>query len=318
MSTTIINHLNQRVALVTGGARGIGLAIAQDFINQGCKVVLADNGVSIDGSRADPEIAGNTAALLGDSAVAFTDDIATINGAARAVNFAKERWGRLDLVVNCAAILRDHFIFKAKPTDFDEVIRVNLAAAYYVLAAASPIFREQVKVSLESESEYTWGRVVNIVSTAGFYGNFGQSSYASAKSGLLGLTRCVALDLARSGIMVNAVAPFARSRVTETIVPANEAQSIYKERAMKVDPERVATVVSWLCSDAGAGISGQLFGVRGREVFLFSQPRPVQKVVLDSEEWGIEGLGQNAKEYFEKDYIELTTDLEEFNTEPAT
>ena len=310
------SRLANRTALVTGGARGIGLAIARDFIEKGAKVVIADNGAGIDGREPDRSICQSASESMGDNALAYPDDIATPQSAVEVVQLALDHWGRLDIVVNCAAILRDHFIFKANPQNFDEVLRVNLAGAYYILAAATPVFREQAKAGGE-DSPYTWGRIVNIVSTAGFYGNYGQSAYASAKAGLMGLTRVAAFDLARSNVTVNAVAPFARSRVTEIIVPANDEQAKYKERALKIDPAYVATVVSWLCSDLAGHVTGQLFGVRGREFFLFSQPRPVKSRRFEPEEWGIESLSSFAERELQDCYTELVTDLEAFNKEPA-
>ncbi len=310
------SKLDGRVALVTGGARGIGLGIAQDFLNRGARVVIADNGAEIDGANADDAVCHSVAESLGQNAQCYPFDIATPKSANEAVQLAVDKWGRLDIVVNCAAILRDHFIFKAVPENFDEVVRVNLAGAYYVLGAATPVIREQAK-NADQESPYTWGRVVNIVSTAGFYGNYGQSAYASAKAGLMGLTRVAAFDLARSGITVNAVAPFARSRVTETIIPANDEQAKYKERAMKIDPKYVATMVSWLCSNHAVKVTGQLFGVRGREVFLFSQPRPVQSSIIEAQEWGVEAIAKISSSKFHDGYTELVTDLEAFNKEPA-
>ena len=116
------------------------------------------------------------------------------------------------------------------------------------------------------------------MSSAGLYGNLGQAAYASAKAGLFGLTRVTAMDLARAQITANAVAPFARTRVTDIIQPANEAQKSYKERALKIGAHHVANLVTALCSPAGKGITGQLLGVRGREVFLFGQPRPVARI----------------------------------------
>ena len=305
--------LEGRVALITGGARGIGQAIVENFIQHGARVVIADNGGTIDGANSNESVVRQAASQFGDSAVGCFVDIGSAESAQTAVSTALDQWGRLDLVVNNAAILRDHFIFKAKPEDFDEVIRVNLSGYYYVLAAATPILREQVKRA-DPNHAYSWGRIVNIVSTAGFYGNFGQSSYASSKSGIIGLTRVAALDLARAGIAVNAVAPFARSRVTETIVPANKEQEVYKERALKIDPGYVASVVNWLCSDQGKGVTGQLFGVRGREVFLFSQPRPVRKFNMTSTDSA--GLAIQAEANFEDSYTDLITDLEAFNSEP--
>ncbi len=310
-------ELTGRVALITGGARGIGFAIANDMIQRGANVVIVDNGGSIDGKSFDESVLEKALDRLGKAAEGCFVDIGNFASAQRVVRSALDKWGRLDIVINNAAILRDHFIFKANPSDFDEVIRVNLAGAYYTLAAASPVLKEQSKQA-PAGTPYLAGRVINIVSTAGFYGNYGQSAYASAKSGLMGLTRVAALDLARTKVTVNAIAPFARSRVTEIIVPANEEQKKYKDRALKIDPKYVATVASWLSSDLARSISGQLFGVRGRQVFLFSLPRPVTTIRIKKDSWNISTLDQLSKEEFSSHYSELTTDLEFFNTEPLT
>ena len=309
-----MNFLKGRVAIVTGGARGIGLAISKEFVMQGASVLVADNGANIPGTEFDASITADTVARLGDSAYAYESDIGSYHSACSAVECAIDRWGRVDLVINCAAILRDHFIFKSRPEDFDEVIRVNLSGAYYLLAAATPIIRQQAKAA--DDAPYTWGRVINIVSTAGFYGNYGQSAYASAKSGLMGLTRAAALDLRRDGITVNAVAPFAGTRVTDTIIPANDEQALYKTRAVKISTQYVATMVAWLCSELAYPISGQLFGVRGREIFLFSQARPTKRVAVPAADWDVKSLAQAASDHFSESLTGFTTDLEEFNTEP--
>src|SRR5207253_11471595 len=139
--------------------------------------------------------------------------------------------------------------------------------------AASAAMREQAKNGRPA------GSIVNIVSTARIYGNFGQSAYGAAKAGLIGLTRVVAHDLARSGIRCNAVTPFAATRVTESIKPANDAQAAYQEKAPKVPAPYVARLVSFLASDAASHVSGQLCGARGRELFVSSQPRPAQRLL---------------------------------------
>jgi NAD(P)-dependent dehydrogenase (short-subunit alcohol dehydrogenase family) len=156
-----------------------------------------------------------------------------------------------------------------------------------------------------------WGRVVNIVSTAGLYGNYGQAAYASAKAGLVGLTRVVALDMQRSQVTCNAVAPFAATRVTESIRPANPAQAAYKERALTVPARAIAELVGWLAGPEATGITGQLFGVRGKEIFLVSQPRPVGRLVNSGA-----NLGAAIAETLAPHYSELTTDLEAFATDP--
>jgi NAD(P)-dependent dehydrogenase (short-subunit alcohol dehydrogenase family) len=236
---------------------------------------------------------------------AVCGDVADAEVANAAVQTAQARFGGLDIVVNNAAIIRDAFIFKSDGAAWDAVIRTNLTGAQRLLAAATPAMREQAKAGRPP------GAVVNIVSTAGIYGNFGQAAYGAAKAGLIGLTRVVAHDLARSGIRCNAVAPFAATRVTETIKPANEAQAAYKHKAMQVPATYVARLVSFLSSEAAAGISGQLFGVRGRELFIFSQSRPKERVVQPHEGFDATAIAQLVP-YF----ADLVTDLEAFSDDP--
>lgn len=303
--------LSGRVALVTGGARGIGLAVSRRLHELGASVVIADSGVSIAGEEPDASVAESAAAALGDRAAAFTSSIAEPEAAAAAVSFALARFGAVDLVVNNAAILRGGFVFKTNSRDWDAVLQNNLSAAFYVLAAATPHLRERAKAG------YAPGRIVNVTSSTGLYGNFGQSAYASSKAGLVGLTRVVALEMARSGVTCNAVVPFAATRVTEAIQPANEAQTQYKARALTISPRYVAELVAFLCASEGRDVTGQLIGVRGREVFLFAQPRPVERLVMPEDGWSGPELAAAFAGPFRSRLTELTTDLEAFNTEPV-
>jgi NAD(P)-dependent dehydrogenase (short-subunit alcohol dehydrogenase family) len=296
--------LKDRIAIVSGGARGIGLAIAEDLAARGAAVVIVDAGVSISGQPDQPMLA-ETIAKGKQNWAAVCGDVADAEVANAAVQTAQARFGGLDIVVNNAAIIRDAFIFKSDGAAWDAVIRTNLTGAQRLLAAATPAMREQAKAGRPP------GAVVNIVSTAGIYGNFGQAAYGAAKAGLIGLTRVVAHDLARSGIRCNAVAPFAATRVTETIKPANEAQAAYKHKAMQVPATYVARLVSFLSSEAAAGISGQLFGVRGRELFIFSQSRPKERVVQPHEGFDATAIAQLVP-YF----ADLVTDLEAFSDDP--
>jgi NAD(P)-dependent dehydrogenase (short-subunit alcohol dehydrogenase family) len=309
MSEHLRDSMNGRVALITGGARGIGLAISKTLHARGASVVILDSGVSINGETPDPSVAEAVAKELGARALALSTDVSVPENAAAAVSTAVSSFGAIDLVVNAAAILRDSLIFKGNPTNWDTVLRSNLSGAFYVLAAATPHLREQVKAGRAA------GRIVNITSSAGLYGNFGQSAYASAKAGLVGLTRVVAMDMARSGVTCNAVAPFAATRVTDAIQPANAEQAQYKQRALTVPARHVAEFVAFLCSNAAGQTTGQLFGVRGREVFLFSQPRPVAQFVTPDDEG--ESLAELFREGFASKLTGLETDLEAFNTEPV-
>ena len=302
--------LNGRVALVTGGAAGIGKAIAETLAASGAAVVVADCGTAINGDGADPSAAEKLAATL-PKAAAFTESIASPSAGESAVALAVKKFGGLDIVVNNAAILRDGFIFKSDPGDWEAVLRTNLSAAYYVARAATPVMRDQVKAE-RGGKPYAWGRIVNIVSTAGLYGNFGQSPYASAKAGLFGLTRVIAHDMARSGVTCNAVAPFAATRVTDSIKPANPAQEAYKKGALTVPAADVAAFVAYLCSSKAQDITGQLFAVRGREIFVMSQPRPVARLVAERGQ----DLDAQVRKALASGFTKLETDLEAFASDP--
>jgi NAD(P)-dependent dehydrogenase (short-subunit alcohol dehydrogenase family) len=301
--------LENRVAVVTGAARGIGLAIAEDLSAHGARVVIVDAGVSISGTLEDPALAGKVATGR-EGWAGVCGDIADAAVAREAVETAQKRFGGVDIVVNNAAIIRDAFIFKSDDAAWDAVIRTNLTGAQRLLAAATPAMREQAKAGRAP------GAIVNIVSTAGIYGNFGQGAYGAAKAGLIGLTRVVAHDLARSGIRCNAVSPFAATRVTESIKPANEAQSAYKARALQVPALYVARLVTFLASDAAAKISGQLFGARGRELFVFSQPRPAARLLQPPGGFELAKLADEIQALAPQ-FADLVTDLEAFSGDPV-
>lgn len=228
--------LEGRSAIVTGAGRGIGRTIAEALAAQGAKVIVADAGLSTSGDGADPALAREVAATIGKSALAFTESIASPGTARQLVDLALRSFDRIDIVVNNAAIRRDAPVFEADPADWDAMIRNNLSAPFYLTGAATTIMRRRG----------TAGRVVNIVSEAGLFGIAGQAAYASAKAGLIGLTRATAMDLSDTTITANAVLPF--------------------------DGETVPELVTALCTPAAQSVTGQVLGVRGREVFRFGSP----------------------------------------------
>jgi len=309
-----VSDLTGRVAIVTGAAGTIGAAIVSELVACGAAVVAVDNGASIDGRTADPALVAAAAAPFGAAVATLSTSIADPGTAEAAVALARERFGGLDLVINNAAILRDAFLFKGNRADFEAVVATNLTASYDLLRVATPIFRDNVKNGRGPEP-YRWGRIVNIGSTAALYGNYGQAAYASAKAALLGLTRVAALDMARSHVTSNMIVPFAASRVTESIVPATEAQATYKADALSIPATPVGRFVTYLCSQQAQHVTGQIFGVRGREIFLFSQPRPIARTTAMPAA-SIEDLSALVDEVFAPHFVALETDLDAFATPP--
>ncbi|MDA8199254.1 MAG: SDR family NAD(P)-dependent oxidoreductase [Thermaerobacter sp.] len=261
-------ELAGRHAIVTGGARGIGLAVARALGSRGAKIVLADAGLDPTGRPEDPSVAANAAAALraeGIEAVPFVEALSTAETAERLVAFATERLGPVDILVNNAAVLQDRMVWNLTMAAWDEVLAVNLSSAFYLLRQVAPGMRER-----------RWGRVINMVSSAGLIGNTGQANYAAAKGGLAALSRVAALDLARYGVTVNAVAPFAHTRITDLIVPRHPAVAEYLTTVRGVaSPDSVGQLAAYLATEEAKVYTGQVFGVRGGEVFLFSAPRPV-------------------------------------------
>ena len=308
-----IKTLEQKIAIVTGGARGIGKAIAENLAKEGCKVIIIDPGYSIRGNHENTNIAERIAEDISNKynidTLAITKDVSDATNIQKSIEIILSKFNSIDIVVNNAAILRDSFIFKSSLEDWKKVIDINLTGAYNLIAQTSKIMKEQSK----KDSNYNSGRIINIISTAGIWGNFGQAAYASAKSGLIGLTRVAALDLQRAGITCNAIAPFASTRVTESIKPQNEAQEKYKKAALKIKAKYVGDLTSFLSSNHGIKYSGQIFGVRGKEVFLFNQARPIYNFIRKNST-NNKDLKEGFENYFDNNLTALETDLEAFSS----
>ena len=306
--------LKNRVALITGGARGIGKAIAENLAKNGCNIIIIDPGYTIDGNHDKKNIGDKVANDISEKfeveTLAITKDISNIEEINQSIKLVTNKFHTLDIVINNAAILKDGFIFKYSIEDWKKVIDINLTGAFNIISKTSEIIRNQNK----EDSNYNQGRIFNIISTAGIWGNYGQAAYASAKSALIGLTRVTALDLARSKITCNAIAPFAATRVTESIIPQNTDQEKYKKNALKIKAEYVGDLCSFLASDMGSKYSGQIFGVRAKEIFLFNQARPKHQIIRTN--GNMKELNEMFIKNFDKNLTPVETDLEAFSYDP--
>lgn len=257
-------RLDQKVAVVTGAGRGIGRAEALALAAEGATVVVNDIGVAADGSGADASLAQQVVdeiASAGGSAVANTDDVASWAGGEAIVGQAVDTWGRLDILVNNAGFLRDAMSFNLDEDDWDSVVTVHLKGHAATSRAAGRHWRARAKAG-----EPVSGRIVNTASEAGLYGNPGQLNYVAAKAGIAAMTISLARELGRYGVTVNAVAPRARTRMTEAVLGDFAAA---KEGAFdEWDPANIAPVVMWLAGDDAADISGQVFVVFANRVHL--------------------------------------------------
>lgn len=254
--------LQGKVAVVTGAGRGVGRGFALELAKEGAKVIVNDLGCGIDGqgSAADPAAqVVNEITLAGGQAVANYDSVSSFSAAENIIQTAIKNFGRIDILVNNAGILRDKTIAKMGEEDFDAVIGVHLKGTWNCGRHAIPIMREQ-----------GYGRIINVTSSAGLRGNFGQSNYGAAKAGIMGLTLCWALELGRYGITVNAMAPSGLTRMVGTI-PGMEG----KEPPPEMHPDRNAPMVAYLASEKAAHVNGQIFGRRGYGFTLFQQLRPL-------------------------------------------
>jgi NAD(P)-dependent dehydrogenase (short-subunit alcohol dehydrogenase family) len=275
-----------KVAIVTGAGRGIGREEARLLATEGARVVVNDLGGAADGSGADTgpahEVVDEIGAA-GGAAVASTHDIATWDGAEALVGLAVERFGRLDAVVNNAGILRDRMSFTMSEAEWDAVIDVHLKGHFAVARHAAAWWRARFKET----GEPAGGAIVNTSSESGLYGNAGQANYAAAKAGIAALTIVLARELERLGVRVNAIAPVARTRLTEAV--AGGAMAPDASGFDRFDPANVAAVACWLASDLAAGISGQVVKVQGGVVQLLEGWHPITEVRADKP-WTLEAV----------------------------
>jgi len=296
-----------KVAIVTGAGRGIGRGIALLLAEEGARVLVNDVGASLEGAGAD---AGPAQAVVdeikqkGGQAIANTLSIGAPENADKIVQAALDVFGRVDILVNNAGILRDRIFHKMSWSDWSDVISVHLHGSFNMSRAVAGHFREQNS-----------GSLIHMTSTSGLIGNFGQANYMAAKMGIVGLSRGIALDMARFNVRSNAIAPFAWSRMIGSIPTENEQQKRRVEKLQQMTPEKIAPLVVYLASDRAAGISGQIFAVRNNEIFLFNQNRPI-RALHRADGWTPERLDTQLKGAFTGSFTPLDRSGDVFSWDP--
>ena len=279
-----MGKLDGKVAAITGSGRGIGRGIALLMAKEGAKIVVNDLGASVDGQGVDKTPAQQVVEEIkraGGQAVANADNIATVKGGENLIQTAVDSFGKIDILVNCAGILRDRMIFNMTEEEWDAVVAVHLKGHFCTIRPASALMRQQKS-----------GRIINF-SSGSALGAPGQPNYAAAKAGILGLTYSCANALAKYGITCNAIMPGAATRMTDT-VPANFAQqmgisSSDASQGSPMDPANVAPIVVFLASDASQDVTGQCFGASGYRISLYTHLEP-EKVIYSQGPWDLDHL----------------------------
>jgi NAD(P)-dependent dehydrogenase (short-subunit alcohol dehydrogenase family) len=287
-----------KVAIVTGAGRGIGRAEALLLASEGAKVVVNDVGGAMSGEGSDQAPAHQVVDEIkhaGGEAAANYDSVTDFDGAKRMIDQAVETFGGLDILVNNAGILRDKMSFNMDEAEWDAVIAVHLKGHFCPSRHAAAYWRSRFKET----SEPVNAKIVNTASESGLYGNAGQLNYAAAKAGIAAMTIVLARELERLGVRVNAIAPVARTRLTEATPGTGDYMKAREGEFDRFAPENVAAAVGWLASDLSDGVSGQVMKVQGGVAQIVQGWRPVTEITADKP-WTIESINDGRGALFAK------------------
>jgi NAD(P)-dependent dehydrogenase (short-subunit alcohol dehydrogenase family) len=286
-----MGRLDGRVAIVTGAGRGIGRSVALLLAREGASVIVNDLGAALDGSGSDASPAGQVAAEIGAAggkAVANGADVSDHGAARELVGSAIEEFGRLDVLVNVAGILRDRMVFGMSEAEWDDVIRVHLRGTFNTTKFAAAHWRSV-------RDETAQNRLINFTSVSGLHGAPGQPNYAAAKMGIVGFTYSCANALTKYGVTANVVSPGAATRMTES-VPQDRRRPVTATDSER-SPDNVAPVVAYLASERSGWINGRIVHASGYEVSLYSNPEPVIRII-GTEPWDIDALAGQVERSF--------------------
>ena len=300
-------ELENKVAVVTGAGGGIGREMALALAAEGASIVVNDIGVSLTGDGGSKSPAEETCGLItqkGGQAITSNESVSTWESAQLIIKKAIDTYGKIDIVINNAGILRDTIFHKMEPSDWEDVINVHLNGGFYVSRAAAPYFREQNS-----------GAYVHMTSTSGLIGNFGQANYSAAKLGIVGLSKSISLDMNRYNVRSNCIAPFAWSRMTNSIPANTDAEKERVERLKKMTPETNAPLAVFLASAAAKEVTGQIFSARLNELFIYNQNRPIKSIHSDKG-WTPQEIAQRAYPAFKSSMTDNERSGDVFSWDP--
>ncbi|MEX2426235.1 MAG: SDR family NAD(P)-dependent oxidoreductase [Thermomicrobiaceae bacterium] len=295
-----MGHLNGKSALVTGAGRGIGRAIALQLADEGASVVVNDLGTGLDGQGQDTALAQQVADEIissGGSAIANTDSIADYNAAGEMIQSAVNEFGKIDIVVNVAGILRDRMIFNMTEEEYDAVVAVHLDGTFNTVRHASTRMREQKS-----------GRIINFSSVSA-WGSPGQANYAAAKYGILGFTAVLANSLDRYNVTSNAILPYATTRMIDSTPRGQQFKDEHGKLPSEAaegtegDPANIAPMVAYLATDAAQNVNGHFFGIRGNAISLYSHWE-IAKVIRAESGWDLDALSTNFKKTMDEGIVQ--------------